>query len=778
MKTTGRQHLVSGLMRRVSSLALAACLIGGAAHAQTLRSGHPYLTFSDKHVAQFKSRLAEDTDAKAAWARTRGRADEALTHKPANDRELNAALMDLSLTYRMTGERRYADRAKALLDIYAARPNWVTDKPLLARTPAWNSDLGMGTSAYVYGLTFDAIYDALSPADRDRLAKALVKGAIKPTLNDWVDGAERIHSLDTMGHNWFSHIVFGAGVAAIAVKTEEPQADAWIRRIDEASEEWANYDGSAIETKPQHFASNGAFVESINYADFAAEGYLRFRRAWLDAFTEKPAPTPRLAGIADFFIQNLYPTSAGALSSNFGDGNPTASGAHAIVNLWASGDQQSRYLWYLDRVAPNPGQDVWNEPENLVQWPSTKVRSGAARGPGLPTSWIDRDLGSATMRSSWDPDATFLAVRSGFTWNHNHADAGSFILWHKGKQLLIDSGNSNYARPEYDGYYRQSVAHNVVTLDGKAEPASNTYDGSHFPGRVDHLVDDGDLRFVWADATGPNASTFERKYRSFLWVGDVILVIDDLKGWQPGQFEWLMHYEGEAKRQGQVITVKNGEAEVAVKPLFPETLPDAGLPTDYPELLRMAQGSGLKDHAPDEAQPYIRLQAPGVSDRTKFIVALTPNGSAGAPRIERFETGDYLLVKIHQKGQVTEVYFNLLADGRIRHRNANANLGGWETDAYILALTYPEGGGPRKPQRWFVADGSYLRRDGQVELDSLSKAFIVKTTGGQGVEATIQGQPTYAIRLACDGARSIKVDGAAKACERDVALVRRTSTSR
>ncbi|HWU12701.1 MAG TPA: heparinase II/III family protein [Caulobacter sp.] len=769
--------MVRGVMRRVSSLALAACLIGGAAQAQTLRSDHPYLAFSDRHVAQFRARVAEDPDAKAAWTHAHGQADEALTRKPANDRELNAALMDLALAYRMTGERRYADRAKALLDVYAARPNWVTDKPLLARNPVWNSDLGMGTSAYVYGLTFDAIHDALTPAERNRLAKALVKGAIKPTLGDWVDGAERIHSLDTMGHNWFSHIVFGAGVAAIAVKTEAPQADAWIRRIDEAAEQWAAYDGSAIETKPQHFAANGAFVESINYADFAVEGYLRFKRAWLDAFTEKPAPTPRLAGVGDLFIQNLYPTGTGALSSNFGDGNPTASGAHALVNLWASGDQQPRYLWYLDRVRSNPGQDVWNEPENMVQWPSAKARAEAVRGPGLPTRWIDRDLGSATMRSSWAPDSTYLAVRSGFTWNHNHADAGSFILWHKGKQLLIDSGNSSYARPEYDGYYRQSVAHNVVTLDGKAEPASNTYDGSHFPGRVDHLVDAGDLRFVWADATGPNASVFERKYRSFLWVGDVILVIDDLKGWQAGQFEWLLHYEGEAKRQGQVITVRNGDAEVAVQPLFPQALPDGGLPTDYPELLRMAQGAGLKDHAPDEAQPYLRLQAPDTSDRMKFIVALTPNGPASAPRIERFETKDYLLVRLHQKGQVTDVYFNLLADGRIRHRNANADLGGWETDAYILALTYPEGGTPQTPERWFVADGSYLRRDGRVELDSLSKAFVVKAAGKRGVEASIEGQPVLAVRLACNGERSITVDGAVAVCERDVARVRRTNAA-
>jgi hypothetical protein len=112
--------------------------------------------------------------------------------------------------------------------------------------------------------------------------------------------------------------------------------------------------------------------------------------------------------------------------------------------------------------------------------------------------------------------------------------------------------------------------------------------------------------------------------------------------------------------------------------------------------------------------------------------------------------------------------------GRIRHRNANAVLGGWETDAYILVLTYPEGGSAQKPRRWFVADGSYLRRDGKVELDSLSKAFVVK----QGGEASIEGQPTYAVRLACDGARSIKVDGAAKACERDVALVRRSPPPR
>jgi hypothetical protein len=38
----------------ISGLALAACLLTMSAQAETLCSSHPYLTFSDKHVAQFR----------------------------------------------------------------------------------------------------------------------------------------------------------------------------------------------------------------------------------------------------------------------------------------------------------------------------------------------------------------------------------------------------------------------------------------------------------------------------------------------------------------------------------------------------------------------------------------------------------------------------------------------------------------------------------------------------------------------------------------------------
>ena len=79
------------------------------------------------------------------------------------------------------------------------------------------------------------------------------------------------------------------------------------------------------------------------------------------------------------------------------------------------------------------------------------------------------------LRSSWAKDATMLGVKSGFTWNHAHADAGSFVLYHKGKNLLIDGGDCSYGLPEYSKYFVRSEAHNVMLFNGKAQDPQDQY---------------------------------------------------------------------------------------------------------------------------------------------------------------------------------------------------------------------------------------------------------------------------------------------------------------
>jgi hypothetical protein len=108
------------------------------------------------------------------------------------------------------------------------------------------------------------------------------------------------------------------------------------------------------------------------------------------------------------------------------------------------------------------------------------------------------------------------------------------------------------------------------------------------------------------------------------------------------------------------------------------------------------------------------------------VTLVNDKNRTNLPKIERIQSLNMDGVRIHQNGAVTDVYLNLLADGRIRHRNANATIEGWETDAYLMALTFPEGADTTNfdaASRLFIADGSYLRRDRKVCFDSLSKVF-------------------------------------------------------
>jgi len=751
--------------------------------AATPRGPHPYLIFNDADVARLKARVdGGDPLAGARWVAVRAHADELIT-KPAPARSGPGGLEDLALAYRMTRDTRYARAARDAMLRQLERPTWVRDQAVLKRDPPWISDLGTGFVTASFGIAYDAVYDALTPAERRTLSSGLIRLGIDPIRHDWLDGTTRLHTLDTMGHNWWGHIVFGGGIAALALMDDDHRARIWADEFDDAAVEWFRFAGTRFGTKPRTWGDDGANSESINYANLGLHSLLLFRRAWVAGVSQPPSPILNLERTADFFLQAAYPRKGGAVSLNFGDGSQHMCGCQAVADLWTLGARRAEYAWYLAQFAGSPEHDAWSDPVNLPFLPTPAKAEAAGKAPGLPVNVAFKSQGWAMMRTSWDPDATLLAIKSGFTWNHNHADEGSFLLHQRGENLLIDSGNVGYALPEYDGYYRQSRAHNVVTIDGQAEPPASLYEGSQLPGVIDHMIAAEGFRYLWTDQTGPTSWLFSRNYRSFIWVGGVILVIDDLKAYRPGQFEWLLHYDGEAKRNGQTLRIAKGAAAVDVRPLFPKPFPDAGLPTDYPEDMRLVEHQGLKDHDSSSVLPYVGFQPQGIADRTKFVVAIVPEQPGSpAPVIERIEAQDFEGVRITQNGKVTEVYLNLLADGHIRHRNALATLGGFQTDAYILAVTRPVGSAQSQwPESFFVADGSFVRRGGQVLMSSLSKTFLHARRDAQRWTVELDAQPNLSLTLVCpSGVMAVAANGLATSrCEAGSArLVRREISNR
>ena len=709
-----------------------------------------YLLITDDNTERLKNEIEKSEEVKNAWIVQLDIANQLLLKKSNSISDAQV----LGLVYRMTGEEHYAERIKEMLLREVERVTW-EGRELLQRNPPWNAGLNTAHKTFDMTLGFDCIYDYLSNSERKKIAEGIVRLGISRILGDWINPATNIHTFDTMGHNWWSGVVDIGGIAALAVRNEIPDALQWVETISNASVEWFNYAGSVLQNKIPTFDKNGGFWESINYANFGVSQYLLFRLAHQNVFPKAKLPEiPQMESIVNFFIHTTYYTHSMTMSTNFGDGHILRNGHACALLLWNLGYQSDQVEWYLQKTDHEGNREMMTKESALgLVLDAGLQKSIDSNIPDIQTSEIYSDMGWATMRNSWKENATMLAVKAGLTWNHSHADAGSYILFHEGKNLIIDSGNSSYGNPLYTKYYCQSEAHNVVLWNGKGEERNSPYFGSVNHASLHNLLDAGNLKYLLADATGPYSRILSRNYRSFMWVGNVILVYDDLLAYEPGKFEWLLHYNGESKRRGQDLSIKDENAEVIVRPLFPETFPSGGLPHDFPEQMTLEERWGWEDHHPENKVPYWTVSHFEETARTKFVTAIIlkdDENKENLPEVERFEGKDFLGVRITQNGETTEVYFNLLADGRLKHRNSITNMNGWDTDAYIIALTYKEGADRSKVNNitnLFVTHGSYIRSDGQVLVHALSKYTLNVENYNSSPKVIFQGQKNVDFRI-------------------------------
>ena len=712
---------------------------GAASREANWVASRPRLYFDRRRIERLRQRIRAEAQLGQAWKALLSRAGQLLESELVPERvaeqgggqhanygrpsgQTSQMGITLGLAWQVTGEKRFAEKLREALLYYGQYVRW-GGQGLAERVPPWHSELNTARFCYGYGVGYDAIHEFLSPADRQAIAGALVRLGILPTLDDWILPEKRIHALDSMGHNWWSVCVAMAGVAALALLGDEPRAPAWVEAVARGFDFWFDYRGNVLQNKPVNFDRGGAFYESVGYANYGLSEYLRFRLAYANVFPDRPLPRQAaLEKTSDFFLQTLYPTASSYLTVNFGDASLRTSAAPAMRLLVATGFAHPAAGWYLSKTEP-----VARDPLALFQEKELRRER-----PRLAESAFYADIGWATLRSSWEDDATLLAVKSGFTWNHAHADAGSFILFHAGAPLIIDSGTCDYSRPEYTGYYAQSRAHNVVLFEGHGQPPEDLRRGCKFPGRLHGLVDGLGIKYVYADSTGPMARYLSRNYRHWLWAEGVILVFDDLLAHESGRFNWLLHYSGTARQTSDGAVLANGKARAEIRFLFPDR-------TEAREERGLAPGS------PDQSVSYLAFSPAIPAREQKFIVAIVPDREdrqAPLPSLEPLRGPEMIGVRIRHGQQVTSVYLNLQADGRRMHLNSNNVIEGWDTDAYLVVITRPasaEPGDAGAVTRYFVACGSYLRSQGTVVLDSLSKVDAVWRPG-KPTEVVIGGQ--------------------------------------
>jgi hypothetical protein len=670
---------------------------------------HPRLFYNAASLARLREILMTEAATDAALKRRgeellaaplipqsvamQGEGQHANYGQPGN--QMSDMGITLGLLYQLTGDTRYADKLREALLYYANYVRW-TGQSFERRDPPWSSELDTAKFSFGYATGYDALYSFLSEADRKIITEAMVRLSVMPVLDDWVLPGRRIHSFDSMGHNWWGVCVAGAGLCALALLGDDARAQGWIDAMDAGFEQWFNYRGNVLQNRVATFERSGPSYEGVNYTKYGLTEYLHYRLAWQNTFPGRAAANLEpLKHVARFFLYTIYPTSNGSLAVNFNDSSLDVDATETMLLLIVCGFNSPEARRYLELVHTRSQGTLISL---LRQSPMPAVLLDA------PESVIYPEMGWAIMRSSWEKDATLLAMKSGYTWNHAHADAGSFILFKDGSPLIIDSGTCLYDRREYHEYYCQSPAHNVILFNGAGQPPDDIATGCKFSGHTQSLIDGLGLKYVCADATGPMTRWFSRNYRHWFWSGDVILIVDDVTAHTAGQMDWLLHFDGNYKENPDgSVHLKNGRAEAVVKMLCP------------PVTIR--EGTGLADHDPDKQVPYLIFSAESPMQSRQFITAVCLNPDA-VPKFEILEQQSYLGLRLETPDSVEELYLDLRA---IRGPNTiDMQPRDWVTDAYMLHIKRANAEG-QPVQRFFVSDGSYLRYKGRSMFESLSK---------------------------------------------------------
>ncbi len=729
-------------MKRIIITILLLCSVMGVEAAKSSRRA---MLFTPELVKSAKERIKSDAEYAEAWEQLREKADKVVGGKNLHELEY------LAVAYLMTGEERYADGARNMMLNAVKAESW-GNAEMMARRPSWRSELEMAHRSFSIAVTFDAIYNHLTPAERKEIAKGMYRLAIEPMWGDWLLEPTRIHSLNSMGHNWWTSCTCMAGMLALSMRNELPEIAEQTQYMTDVLPEWFDFGGDVLQRKPKTMDSDGGMYESLNYANFGVQEALLYLLAWKNVYPENPAAEiPHLKLLPDYFLSVCYPRTGMLYNLNFGDSHKNVSAESCLLLLYALGIQSDDMLWYFKQVEMGQHRDGYflNRPMGFMFTPDLKR---APEVPSMPKSKLFTDFGWATMRSSWQKDATMLAVKSGFTWNHAHADANSFILYHKGIDIIKDAGNSWYAHPDYRGYFFQSEAHNVVLFNGKGQSRKQQYQGAPQRGYLHHLLDGGSIRYLLADGTGPYSDNLSRNFRHFLWLDDVILIVDDLQSHEAGEWEWLWHPGGEAKKIGYDLHITNGDAAVAIRPIFPRPLAYSNFVHDYPEDMWWEEIEATEESV-TKTETYYSFHLPGKFERVKGLTAIFLKDSPEdkhLPQIERLEGKNYVGIRMRHEGKITDLYINQLADGRLMHMNSWIDVDGWTTDAYMFALRYNEGDEAADAEEMMVCYGSALRRGEKSYFSSLAKQFVISRVEGDKHEVVIDGQSRINARLLCE----------------------------
>ena len=366
----------------------------------------------------------------------------------------------LGYTYRVHGGEAYARRAIDEMLAASAFPDW---------NPSHFLDVGEMTMALAIG--YDWLYDRMTPAERETVARAIIDKGLKPAGNKadaWFYRNE---------NNWNSVCNAGMVYGALAVWEEDPE---FCQSMLEKSLESNKLAYKAY--------AGGGYPEGYNYWGYGASFQIMLEaaldRAFKDGYVRSPEAEAGLAALvasADFIRFTRTPADH---SYSFSDSYRRADGQYMQAWIFRhTGDASFLYpeLRYMEASGYRRLCEDRLFPMFLI------ALGGDAPAHIDPPAGRYYQCGGTTpvfvYRSGWESqEDDYLGVKGGLAMSsHSHLDQGSFYFESDGVTWATDLGMQDYNSLESKGvdlwdmtqdserwcvFRIGPFSHNILTVNG------------------------------------------------------------------------------------------------------------------------------------------------------------------------------------------------------------------------------------------------------------------------------------------------------------------------
>jgi len=555
---------------------------------------HPYIFTDAATLAEIKAKIAKFPWAKKAADGIIADANDLLKQPlplPAKadieHQRLSRKLEILSLAYLLTDDKKYAEKAGAVILKYADEYNNYLLTNYRGRV-MWGESLQEALWYYQVVIAYDNIVDSgvFTPQQKKHVEDDLFRSAVKIFKVDDYKNDPR-DDMHFKCYNFQAWHLMCVGITGLVMRDQD-----MISNAIDGPYGFKHMMGHDVR-------DDGLFWErSLGYHEFSMEAYLLLTeaayRCGIDLYNMKVPDIIRdeqtnymvngdngPKSFKAMFDAPFYFTFPDMSWADVADSNRGPLMGKWYYKVAYNRYHDPKYAWLLNLQADSRRR-VSNTDFRALFYDVTVTEPGAFHlqgekkfannGQVQQDSSLFPSSGFAVLRqptadATGLPDVNSLAVNFNcgpYGGGHNHPDKLSIVLYANKHQWFPDFGSFDYDSPIKAEWTSQTISHNTVVVDQTSQYPAGAKN-------VSWPVDSGDKRAIGkidlfhADplmsvASGWTDSVYDGVLmrRTLVHLGNSLLDVYNIKSSQPHTYDYVLHIDGDLTGGGAILTPQAG----------------------------------------------------------------------------------------------------------------------------------------------------------------------------------------------------------------------------